>query len=531
MHGAFAVRLHDVDTSLPVTTGRGRRGELRALLLPSVIALAIWPLSGWLAAANIVMLFLLGVLVIAYYCNRRAGVIAAVLSVALFDFLYVPPRFSFAVNDIQYLLTFVVMLAVALTIGHLTNALRQRVDDAELRAVERTALFGLAASLTGSMTREMCVDAVGKFLRDQIQARCAVLVPDDGGRLQPLSGSGEYTLSQAEQAAAQAAYEQATGFDTRELGNDDGERVLLSLRGATRRRGVLIVAAGEAAAPLAGRVELLHAIADLLATALERIHYVEVAAQNDLAARDERLRARILAALSHDVRTPLTSIYGLAESIARDPQLGDGGLRQTAEALQDQALRLNAMVSNLLDMARLQSGAVRLRREWQPLEEVVGASLRHSEAALGRHRIALHLAADLPLLCIDAVLMERVLSNLLENAAKYSPAASCIRLSAREDGEYVEIAVDDDGPGFPDGREQGLFELFERGVSEGTTTGMGVGLAICKAIVEAHGGTIQAMRATADGSAGDAALRGARVVIRLPRGTPPVVEPDGEERL
>ena len=523
------MQTHGVDSSSPVTHSHWRRGALRAVLLPSAIALAIWPLSAWLAPANIVMLFLLGVLVIAYYCNRSAGVIAAVLSVALFDFLYVPPLFSFAVNDIQYLLTFAVMLTVALTIGHLTSALRRRADDAEQRVAERAALFELAARLTGSMTRDMCADAVGNFLRDQLQGRCTVLTPDDNGHLHPLRGTTGYLLTQAEQAVAQAAYDQATGFDARELGHDDGERVLLALRGATRRRGVLVVAAEESAAPLAGRIELLRAVADLLATALERIHYVEVAAQSDLTVRDERLRGRILAALSHDVRTPLTSIFGLAEAIARSPQLTDPGLRQTAQALQDQAMRLNTMVSNVLDMARLQSGTVRLRREWQPLEEVVGASLRHSEAAIGGHQVELQLPADLPLLHIDAVLMERVLSNLLENAAKYSPTGSRIRLAARDDGDVIEITVDDDGPGFAAGRESELFELFERGVSEGSVSGMGIGLAICKTIVEAHGGSISAERVP-PAARDDIALHGARLTIRLPRGTPPAVDAEPGEQ-
>ena len=523
------MRPDGVISSNPVVRRRWRLGGLSAALLPSAIALVLWPLASWLAPANIVMVFLLGVVVVAYYGNRRAGVVAAVLSVALFDFLYVPPQFSFAVNDIQYLLTFAVMLAVALTIGQLTNALRQRADDAEQRATERAALFGLAASLAGSMTREMCADSVASFLRDQLQGGCTVLVPDDDGHLSPLSEATGYALSQAERAAAQTAYDRSAEFDARQLGRDDGERVLLVLRGATRNRGVLAVAAAEAAPSLAGRIELLRAVADLLATALERIHYVEVAAQSDLVMRDERLRGRILAALSHDVRTPLTSIFGLAESIARSPQLADPGLRQTAQALQDQAMRLNTMVSNVLDMARLQSGSVRLRCEWQPLEEVVGASIRHSEPALGDHQVELQLPADLPLLHIDAVLMERVLSNLLENAAKYSPAGSRIRLSAQMQDECAEICVDDNGPGFAAGRESELFELFERGVSEGTVSGMGIGLAICKTIVEAHGGSIDATRVPPATDAGEA-LRGARVVIRLPRGTPPLVETEVGEQ-
>lgn len=192
-------------------------------------------------------------------------------------------------------------------------------------------------------------------------------------------------------------------------------------------------------------------------------------------------------------------------------------------------MRLNTMVSNVLDMARLQSGSVRLRCEWQPLEEVVGASIRHSEPALGDHQVELQLPADLPLLHIDAVLMERVLSNLLENAAKYSPAGSRIRLSAQMQDECAEICVDDNGPGFAAGRESELFELFERGVSEGTVSGMGIGLAICKTIVEAHGGSIDATRVPPATDAGEA-LRGARVVIRLPRGTPPLVETEVGEQ-
>jgi two-component system sensor histidine kinase KdpD len=248
----------------------------------------------------------------------------------------------------------------------------------------------------------------------------------------------------------------------------------------------------------------LDTFAALAAIALERVHYVEVAQEALVNMESERLRNSLLAALSHDLRTPLTSLVGLSESLA--------GSRP---ALSVQQLSL----ANLLDMARIESGGLKFNLQWQPLEEVVGSALRSSRLQLMEHKVSTQLSLALPLLRFDAVLIERVLCNLLENAAKYTPAGSAIVIYAVQRGEFVRVMVYDNGPGLPRGREDALFEKFVRGEKESAKSGVGLGLAICRAIVEAHGGTIGADKSP---------LGGAAFVFTLPVGTPPAL-PEIEE--
>ena len=238
--------------------------------------------------------------------------------------------------------------------------------------------------------------------------------------------------------------------------------------------------------------ELLETVASLVAIAIERLHYVEVANSAQLQMVSERLRSSILSAVSHDLRTPLTALVGLADSLSiAKPPLPDQH-RGTAEAIRDQAMRLSGLVGNLLDMARLNAGEVKLRKEWQPLEEVIGASLKLLEKNLADHPIAVRLPTGLPLLEFDAVLIERVLCNLLENAAKYSRPGSPVEISARRLDTVVEVAVCDQGPGIPAGQGPDIFEMFVRGARESAKPGVGLGLAICRAIIEGHGGSISA---------------------------------------
>lgn len=493
--------------------------HLGAAGLCLVIALVAWPLAGWLDLANIVMLFLLAVVLAATFFGSSPAILAAFLSVALFDFFFVPPRFSFAVNDAQYLVTLAVMLVVALIIGQLTTALKVRADEAQSRAAEQSNLYDLARILAGALTLQQTVRATSAFVMRQLGARVAVLLPDADGQLQSTpdgdTDNEPFCLSATEQTAARAVHNSGRKIDSRELGHDDGERLLLPLIGATRSRGVLLVAAPhESSMRLAKHDFLLGAVASLLSTAIERLHYVEVANRSELEVQAERLRGGILAALSHDVRTPLTAMYGLADTLASDSVVAATPARDTAIALRDQALQLNGMVTNLLDMARMQAGHIALRREWQPFDEVVGASIRFSAPALKSRKVIVNISPDLPLINIDAVLIERVLCNLLENAAKYSPDHADITLEANINGEHIEVSVSNRGRGFPPDRLEQVFTLFERGGQEGHASGMGVGLAICRAIVDAHGGRIHASNIANDG---------ARVTFVLPRGTPPPV--------
>jgi two-component system sensor histidine kinase KdpD len=303
-----------------------------------------------------------------------------------------------------------------------------------------------------------------------------------------------------------------------EISDESPATLALPLSGATRSRGVLLVN-GEVAT-LRGQRALMEAVASLLATALDRLHFVEVAQQNRMQMLSERLRSSILAALSHDVRTPLTVLYGLADTLTLPQQQLPEAARQTAYSIRDQAMRLSNMVNNLLDMARLHAGQVQLHKEWQPIEEVIGTSIRLSGADCQGHPVKVHLADNLPLMEFDAVLLERVFCNLIENAAKYSSLESCIDLSVHRDDQDAVVEVSNQGAGFPEDKLQLVFEPFERGNVESTVGGVGMGLAICRAVIEAHGGQI---------GASNLETGGARVRFTLPLGVPPLVEPEQEE--
>jgi two-component system sensor histidine kinase KdpD len=264
------------------------------------------------------------------------------------------------------------------------------------------------------------------------------------------------------------------------------------------------------------QAQQLDTLARQIAIALERVHYVEVAQKAVVEIESERLRNALLGAISHDVRTPLTALIALAESLQTLPE-GTDAQRAAARAIVAQAHQLHALVSNLLDMARLESGiaggAVNLRRDWQSVEEVVGSAIRAARPALGEREVRAMLPADLPLVEFDAVLIERVLVNLLENAAKYG--AALIEVDAHATERALVLRVRDHGPGLPAalrGREQTLFDKFTRGQSESATPGVGLGLAICKAVVGAHGGEI---------SAANAPGGGAEFTVTLPRREPP----------
>jgi two-component system sensor histidine kinase KdpD len=475
------------------------------------------PLLDHLDLANIVMLFLLTVLLIAVSLGRNAAVLAAVLSVLLFDIFFVPPRFSLAVSNLQYLVTFAVMLVTGLITGQLAAGLKQKAREAQLREQRTHALYEVARQLAGALTVDQVIDIAQQFVRIQLNAEGAVLLPEDsspnavGRTTNPACGTDAHLVKVALNSGQLVRVGEPAGSGDASL--------YLPLQASMRVRGVLAVAFAADLPELAPENQaLLEALASLAAIAVERLHYVEVAHASQLDMVSERLRSSILSALSHDLRTPLTALVGLADSLFLiKPALPPTAL-ETAQALHEQAARLAGLVGNLLDMARLNAGNVTLRREWQPLEEVIGASIKLLGNALNAHPVRVALPADLPLLEFDAVLLERVFCNLLENAAKYSPEGAKIEIAARSLENFVEVSVGDHGPGFPGSGKDKLFAMFVRGEAGSTKPGTGLGLAICRAIVEAHGGTI---------AAENRAEGGACVRFTLPVGVPPVLEEEG----
>ena len=504
-------------------SGKRRRWGYAAATGASVAtALLATPLLAYLDLANIAMLVLLVVTLVAVRFGRGPSVLATCVSVACFDFFFVPPRFNFAVSDFQYLITFGVMLAVGLITGHLTANLRFQARVASHREARARALYEFARELSAALQTEQVFDATRAVIERAFRARAVLLVPDADGRVhQPASSLTDpdsrtaTRLAALDDGIAQWAFDHAENAG---LGTDTlpaSPIFYLPLVAPMRTRGVLAIEPAHRRWLLVPEQrQQLDTFAALAAIALERVHYIDVARDALVSMETERLRNSLLAALSHDLRTPLTTLVGLSESLARSrPELSAAQV-DVAQALHDEALRMSSLVTNLLDMARIQSGEVRFNLAWEALEEVVGSALRASARALQQHVVSTALAADLPLLRFDAVLIERVLCNLLENAAKYTPAGSTIAIKADVHGAWINVTVYDNGPGLPPGREENIFEKFTRGERESAKPGVGLGLAICRAIIEAHGGTIVACASPAGG---------AGFVFSLPLGTPPAL--------
>ncbi len=496
---------------------RGRIGYLWAMAACGATTLIATPLAPILDLANIVMLFLLAVVGVAVRYGRGPAVLAAFLNVAAFDYFFVPPRLSFAVSDVQYLLTFGVMLVVGLATGQLTAGLRFQARVATHREARSRALFEVARDLSSVLLTEQCVDIAERAIGREFRAQAHVFLLDMNEHLQmPRSAINEASL---DIGTAQWSLDH---FEHAGLGTDTlpgSAWLYLPLKAPMRTRGVLAFRPDKPRLLLVPEQrQQLETFAVLSAIALERVHYVEVAQQATVQIESERLRNSLLSALSHDLRTPLAALYGLADTLVSSAPPLPAKPLEIARALSLEARRMNAMVDNLLDMARLQSGAVQLKREWQPIEEVVGTALQSVAAALNGHVVRTQLSADLPLVDIDAVLIERVFANLAENAGKYTPPGSTVTIAARVAAPDLLVTVSDDGPGLPPGREELLFEKFTRGQRESATPGVGLGLAICRAIVEAHGGRIWV-----ESAGGLAPKRGARFCFTLPLGEPPLM--------
>ena len=508
-----------VGTESPERRKAKRLRYLWAAIASVAVTLAAVPLENRFERSNIVAIFILTVVLIAVRFGRGPAAMAAVLSVCAFDFFFVPPRLSFAVNDVQYLLTFGIMLAVGLITGQLTAGLRFQARVASHREERAGALYEIARDLSGAVQIEQVVKISDESIGRTFRASAALLLPNSAGQLAVTSSRGDTGLA-VDIGIAQWAFDRGlpAGFGTDTL--PGSEILYIPLRAPSRARGVLAVKAhNRRLLRIPEQRQLLDTFAALIAIALERVHYVGVAQDALVRMESERLRNSLLAALSHDLRTPLTVLVGLAESLAlTKPPLSPEQL-ETTDAIQDEARRMSTLVGNLLDMARIESGEVKLNLEWQPFEEVVGASLNAARSMLKQHTVEVHLPRDLPLVRIDALLIERVLVNLLENASKYTPPGSTVTLSAEVVADQLSISVSDDGPGLPPGREEAVFQKFTRGERESATPGVGLGLTICRAIVESHQGKIVATNRPGGG---------AKFTFTLPLGTPPAAALEAE---
>ncbi|MCL4801941.1 MAG: sensor histidine kinase KdpD [Burkholderiales bacterium] len=475
--------------------------------------------------ANLIMVYLLGVLVVAMRFGRGPSVFAVVLSVAAFDFCFVPPQWTFAVSDTQYLVTFGVMLAVGLVISGLTANVRTRARIAAYRERRSAALYAMSRELAAVEKLEELVRIAVKHVAEIFECQAVVLLPDAQGRIRwPAGQSQSGSLHGADLSVAQWV------FDHREragLGTDTlpaAQAHYLPLAGAADAIGVLaLLPANPRRLFVPEQQRLLETFASQVALAIERARFAALAHRSELDAQSERLRSALLSSISHDLRTPLASIVGSASSLAeRGDAMAPHARAELARTIHDEARRMIRLVENVLQMARLQAGKVELNRQWQPLEEIVDGAIRQLGPALAHHKLDVRTPRDLPMVHVDGVLIGQVLANLLHNAAKYAPRGSTISVAAAAAPDEIAVWVSDEGPGLPPGEEERVFDKFHRAAPESAQSGVGLGLTICQAIVELHGGTITAENLPAGG----AVFR-----FTLPLGeSPPAVADDGRVR-
>jgi two-component system, OmpR family, sensor histidine kinase KdpD len=454
-------------------------GVLAAVVAVAAATALAWAMFARFERSTAIMAYLLAIVAVGARYGRLASIFTSVLGVAAFDFFFVPPYYTFAVADAQALSTFAVMLVVGLVLGGLTARIRRQAQAAAERERHTAAL--------AIMSRELAQTSAGADL-GAVAARHIAEFFDADARFIPADPRGA-------------------------VADDEYATLRVPLRHRDTTLGLLLVRPRARRRLTADARRELEAFADQAALALERARLAGEADAARMGAETERLRSTLLTSVSHDLRTPLAAITGAATTMLQaGARLDERTRRDLLESIREETERLNRLVQNLLEMTRLESGALTLRREWHPIEEVIGAAL----GRFGDRPVRLTIPRDLPLVPIDDVLIEQVVINLVDNAVKYTPTASPIRILATAHEDTVTVEVADHGPGLPKGDEERVFEKFYRG-ADATRQGTGLGLAICRGIVHAHGGRIWAQNLPEGGVA---------VLFTLPlAGTPPASVP------
>lgn len=462
---------------------------------------------------NTVMLLLVAVALVAVRFGRGPAILASVLAVLAFDFFFVPPFLTFAVSDAQYVVTFGVMLVISLIISTLTSRLRQQVESTRLRERRTSSLYQLGKQLSSLYGGVFLVSAAAKKVAEMCGGEVAVYLQQTSGP--PQLAYGYDTAIAKHPVSVSVAqwvieHDQIAGPATNTLPNAAG--LFIPLAASQRVLGAIAVRVPDPERLLdPEQRQMLEACANQLALALERDQMVIAAAEARIQAEAEQVRNTLLSGVSHDLKTPLAAIAGASSSLLEATSLDDDTRRQLLETVADEAARLNRLLENILQMSKLDAGVVKPNTQWHVLEEIVGSALRRTARELEDRTVNVRLPKDLPLISVDGILLEQVLVNLLDNAARYTPSKTTIVVAASVDGKWLRLSVLDNGPGVPHGSEDRIFEKFFRAsLAADSGRGSGLGLAICRAIAQIHGGTITATNRPGGG---------AEFVLRLPLAT------------
>ncbi|MDD2733965.1 MAG: sensor histidine kinase KdpD [Desulfuromonadaceae bacterium] len=484
------------------------RGYAASLALVFAATILCELLRPFLAATNMVMFYLLAVVVAALRLDRKPAIATSFLGVLAFNFFFIPPRMTFAVADTQYLLTFLGLFVVGVVISTLVARSKERAEVMRSREVQTASLYYLSRDLAASVDITAVLTAVVRNVEEALNAKVVILLPE-GERLEILATSEGFDLGVKEQAVADWAFRNnhPAGRATDTLVSAD--MTYLPLQTPAAVLGVMGVRLGsEHEYYSQENRRLLDAFATQAAMAMERIQFSHQAEQTQILQARENLERALLNSISHDLRSPLSTVTGVLTSLKEEgAHLGDVARRELLETACSEADRLNRFVGNLLDMTRIEAGAVKLNLEPCDVQELVGCALAVLESRDDTRKVSFQMPPEMPLIPMDLVLMIQVLVNLLENSLKYSPPGSPIEIIAAFDSSWLMLEVADRGPGVPEHDLKRVFDKFYRiPIPEGAG-GTGLGLSICKGIVEAHSGRIAAENRSGGGL---------NIVIRLP---------------
>ena len=447
----------------------------------------------YLEVVDLAMIYLLGVVIVAGRTGRWPSFFAALLSVAAFDFFSIPPYYTFTVHNVRYFITFVVMFMIAFVISRLTHRVRDQADASRQREKRTAAVYSLSQKFVHERGIEkLCAIAI-RHISEVFSSQVVVLVPGERGKLTiPATGQDTFALDEKEMSVAQWTFDhrQRAGLGTDTLAG--ASALYIPLVAASKTVGVIgILPRTPQGFFDQKQVHVVESFANQTAMAIDRAMISLEVQQALVKAETETLRNTLLSSVSHDIRTPLASITGaITTLLQKDVTFRPDQRQELLQTIYEEAEHLNQIIRNVLDMTRFEAGAIKVKKQWQPLEEIVGAVLNRLDERLKDRPVKISLPENLPLVSFDPLLIEQVLVNIIDNAIKYTPTETPIKLSAYvKDGEII-VEIEDRGAGIPAGEEERIFDKFVRGSATGG--GIGLGLTICRAIITAHGGWIRA---------------------------------------
>ncbi|HXY74172.1 MAG TPA: DUF4118 domain-containing protein, partial [Dehalococcoidales bacterium] len=463
-----------------------------------------WLLQTSLDPPVLVTIFLIGVIISAVYLGLGPSIIASVLSVLIFDYLFVPPHFTFAVADFQYLLTMLSLLAVSIVISYFTSRLRNQMNVAKQHEQQITTLYSLGKELAVLNDMDSYIHAIVKSTTETFGSTAMIFLPDSSqeGKLVPhLHGTDKF-VDENEYAAAVWAFEhqKEVGYGTDTLPEAKARYVpLTTARGIV---GILALSVPPVKNALSvDKEQLLAAYADLAAVAIEGILLTEESRKVQLLQATEKLQTTLINSISHDLRTPLVAIIGTLSSLKEESlQLDESARKNLIEVALQEGDRLNHLLSNLLDMSRIESGAMKLAIAPSEVQDLLGSALEQVGNRRGNHPVQFDIAPGLPYLYVDSGLIVQAFSNVLDNAFKYSQVGSPVDIIVKRIENMVQIEIADRGEGIPSQDLERVFDKFYRLQRRDAVGGTGLGLSIVKGIIETHGGQVSASNRTGGGT-------------------------------